>query len=288
MKLKFRQGDSYVLLAMLIFGTYPLFLRFFPNISSITFLVAFQIVGALAFLLLQYKKGFPKVERTQIILLASLAFVALGNDLAYFLSFRLTTVANAALGHQMVSVFLVFLASIFLKEKVKQKEYLALIVALLGILVIYYPGLQVNKKEDLIGISLSLLSAIFYAFLIIHYRLLSKKLSITTINLFRYLISIILLLPFIFLYDGFKISTDQIPILTAFGILFAVIASGIHSFGMSQTRALHVSIIGKAEPVIASCYAYLFLHEVPSLEAIFGGSLIIGASFYLALSEDSG
>lgn len=287
MKLKLHQGDSYVLLAMLIFGTYPLFLRFFPEIPLITFLFSFQVVGVLAFLLLQYKKGFSKISRSQIILLTTLAIVALGNDLSYFLAFRLTSVANAALGHQMVSVFLLFLASIFLKEKTRQKEYLALGASLLGILIIYSRGLSVHSATDIIGISLSLLSALFYALLITHYRYLSREFSVVTINFFRYLISTILLLPIIFFFQDFRVSGNEIPILVAFGILFAVIASGIHNLGMSQTRALHVSIIGKTEPIVAVCYAYLFLHEIPSLEAILGGTLIIGASFYLALSDQA-
>lgn len=285
-QLYLQKGDSYILFAMLIFGTYSLFLRFFPQIPTLTFLFFFQLVGTLAFLLLQLKSGFPKVRKLSILFLATLSLVALGNDLSYFLALRLTTVSNATLGHQMVSIFLLVLAKAFLNEKTQLREYIALLFSLIGIAIIYYHGLSINHAGDILGISLSLLSAIFYAFLIIHYRYLSRKLSITTINFFRFVFSTILLFPFFLLFKDFNFSFSHLPALITFGFLFAVIASGIHNFGMSKTRALHVSIIGKSEPAIATFYAYLFLHEIPSLETIIGGILIIGSSLFLALSEN--
>lgn len=285
-QLYFQKGDTYVLLAMLIFGSYSLFLRFFPQIPTLTFLFFFQIVGALVFLLLQFRAGLPRISKFTFLLLISLSIVALGNDLSYFLAFRNTSVANAALGHQMVSIFLLILAKVFLKELTRFKEYIALIFSLAGILIIYYRGLSINHAGDILGISLSLLSALFYAFLIIHYRYLSRKLSITTINFLRYSLSSILLLPVALAFSGFNFSSSNLPVLIIFGFLFAVVASGIHNFGMSKTKALHVSIIGKSEPVIAIFYGFLFLHEIPSWEVIIGGSLIIGSSLFLALREN--
>lgn len=282
---KFQEGDSWVILAMLIFGTYPLFLRFFPHIPTLLFLFFFQLVGALTFLLLQFRIGFPSLNRFSIFLFLSLAVVALGNDLSYFIAFRQTTVANATLGHQMVSVFLLFLTGVFLGERTQPKEYLALLFSLIGIGIIFYPRLSLQSSQDILGISLSVLSAIFYAFLIIHYRYLSRKFPITTINFFRYSFSTLLLLPMTAVFKNFHFTNFDLGVLLIFGFLFAVVASGIHNFGISKTKALHVSIIGKSEPVITIFYAFLFLKETPSLEVIFGGALIIISSLFLSLEK---
>lgn len=286
--LNFKKGDYYILFAMLIFGTYPLFLRFYPQISTLSFLFFFQIVGAFSFLFLQLRRGLPKITTNSFILFITLSFVALGNDLSYFLAFRLTSVANAAIGHQMVSIFVLFLGRFLLKEKTKSYEYMALVISLIGLLIIYYQGLAINKFQDVLGISLSLLSALFYAFLIIHYRYLSlKNLSITTINFFRFTLSSFLLFPGILFFKGFNFTSQDLLPLVSFGLLFAVIASGIHNFGMTKTKSLHASIIGKSEPVIAIFYAFLFLREIPSLEVLVGGVLIIGSSLWLTLHKDS-
>ena len=42
------RGDFYVIAALALFGTYPLFLRLWPDIPAAAFLFAFQVVGAIA------------------------------------------------------------------------------------------------------------------------------------------------------------------------------------------------------------------------------------------------
>ncbi len=276
------KGDLLILGAMLIFGSYALFLRFLPGIPTISFLFSFQVVGAISFFLLSLKREL-RISRRDLLLLLGLAVVAVGNDLTYFQAFRFTTIANAALSHQMVSVFLIFLAPYLLKEKINKNEWIALIISLLGILIIYWNGLGFRSANDLLGISLGLLSAIFLSLLIIFYRLISQRgLKLSIINFWRYLVSIILLLPFIFLSGAFNAMYQSIIPLLLFGFIFAVLASGIHTWGIIQTRSLHASILGKSEPVIAVIYGVILLNEIPSPQVIIGGLLIIGAGVWLA------
>ncbi len=281
-------GDALIFIAMLLFGGYSLFLRFFPTIPTVTFLFAFQFVGACSFFaIVRSRKERYAVGKKEKLLLGTLAVVAILNDLFYFFSFRLTTIANAAVAHQMVSVFLLLFAPLFLGQKTKRSEWIALPISLLGIVIIYSGGIALDSTRDIWGITFGLASSIFYALLIVLYGYLPKQgLSISVINLWRYTISAILLLPFMIGFGGFNITVKDILPLIAFGLLFAVIASGIHNYGMSKTRALHASIIGKTEPVIATLYALAFLGETPSVRTIIGGILIIGSSVWLAFQEN--
>lgn len=277
-------GDLLVIGAMLIFGTYPLFLRFFPEVSTITFLFSFQVVGAITFLILSLKQGWRVAGGRLKILLLCLALVAVGNDLTYFMAFRTTSVANAAFAHQMVSIFLLFLAPYFIGERTKRTEWIALLVSLLGLCVLYGGGIQLGDTKDLWGITLGLVSALFYALLIVLYRYLPQQgLSISLINFWRYSFSTLLLLPLMAIGTGFESMSNNIWVLLSFGLLFAVIASGIHNFGISKSRSMHVSIIGKSEPVIAAVYAMSFLGEIPSASVCIGGALILGSSFWLTM-----
>lgn len=52
------RGDVLISFAMLLFGVYSLFLWFFPTIPTITFLFAFQAVGAIGFFFLVPQKKF--------------------------------------------------------------------------------------------------------------------------------------------------------------------------------------------------------------------------------------
>ncbi|RJP44076.1 DMT family transporter [Candidatus Parcubacteria bacterium] len=281
--------DVLVVLAMLIFGFYGVFLKKFSGIPILSFLFFFQLVGALGFLATYAWQGFPRPTKRAWLLIAGLVIVAIGNDLCWFWAQRLTTIANAAVAHQMVSVFMLFIAPRFLGEETDRREWQALMFSLLGIAVLYWGGVRVGGG-DLLGISLGLLSALFLAFLIVSYRLLKEHgTALSTVNFWRYTASAVLLFPFALSFGGFGFHREDLVPLLAFGFLFAVVAAGIHSFAIGRARALHSSIIGKSEPVIASLYAFWILGEQPGISTLVGGILIIGSSLWLAFrkKEDS-
>lgn len=278
------KGDLLIFAAMLIFGSSALFLRKLPDIPVPLFLFSFQLIGFIGFFLLflrQRNKGIPKKELT---FLLTLAVVALGNDLAYFSAFRLTTIANAALAHQMVSLFILFLAPLLLKEKTKKYELAPVFISLAGLVLLYGRNLTFYNISHLIGLSFGLLSALLYALLIIHYRYLTgRKLTVTTINLWRYGFSSLILLPFILNPQNFQVATSNMYSLVAFGLIFAVIASGLHNYGIGLSKSIRAAVIGQIEPVVATFYAFLFLKEIPTIETLLGGAMILGASFWLTL-----
>ena len=284
--LKYLQGDVLVVIGTAMFATYPLFLRLFPHISTLCFLLAFQVVGALVFFFLAKTHGFPTLTKKDMLLLTALAFVAVGHDLLYFMAYRTTTVANAAIAHQSVSIFLLFLSPLLLKERVHRDELYALAFALAGVIALYSQGIEMGAMQDFVGVSLGLASGFFFALLIILYRVTpnpDRGLHISVVNFWRYLLSTALLLPFASLLQVHTITTESILPLIGFAVLFAVIASGIHHVGIHKTRPLHASILIKSEPVFAIVFGFMVLKEVPTFAAIIGGILIAGSGIWLAL-----
>ena len=197
--------------------------------------------------------------------------------------------ANAAVAHQSVSIFLLILAPLLLRERTRKEEWFALFVSLAGIAVLYSNQLGTSgDKPHLTGITLGVISGLFYAFLIVLYRTIpnpDRGITISVVNFWRYAMSSVLLIPLLsWMKLGELRGSDVIPLI-GFGLAFAVIASGIHNYGISKTRSLHVSILGKSEPVFAIVYALLILHEPPTIQAVIGGTLIIGSSLWLALKK---
>lgn len=283
-------GDISVLIAMAMFGSYSLFLRLYPQISPLAFLGAFQMVGMVSFFIIARLQGMPRLTKRDYLLLAALAVVATLNDLCYFFAFTTTSVANAAVAHQSVSIFLLILAPLLLRERTRKEEWVALLISLAGIAILYSNQLGVNgDRPHLTGITLGVISGLFYALLIVLYRTIpdaNKGITISVVNFWRYAMSSVLLIPFLSLMKlGELRGLDAIPLI-GFGLAFAVIASGIHNYGISKTRSLHVSILGKSEPIFAIVYALLILHELPTIQAVIGGTLIVGSSLWLTLKKE--
>ena len=272
--------------AIVLFAGYSLFLRLNPEVPTLLFLFAFQVVGAGIFTLIFLKDGFPKISRQTLLLLVLLAVMAVVRDFCYFFSFRLTNVANAAIGHQTVSIFLLFFAPYFLKEKTMRREWIAVFIGLVGTVILFYDTQYQEKSwHNTEGIALAVFSGLLYAGLIILYRHLQNGalLTLRTINFFRFFLSVLMLLPFLSLFRGFHWTTHVTMVLFFFGLLYAIIASSMLQLAMKWSRALHISVIGKSEPVLAALYAFLFLGEIPTWNAAVGGVLIIATSLWLML-----
>lgn len=281
------RGDLYVVTALALFGTYPLFLRLWPDIPAAAFLFAFQVVGAIALAPHALKNGFV-FSRRQVLILVLFALSALLNDLCYFYAYRLTTIGNAALAHQLVSFFLIFLAPRLLNERTHGSELVALFISFAGIALIYAEDILINKSESILGITLGILSAFFYALVIIGYRYVGKtRMPLVSVNFWRFVIGTVLLIPLIVSEGGAGMSGSSLFPLVVFGLFFAVLATSIHAHGLGLTRPLRSSILGKTEPVFAMLYAGLFLSEVPSITTLVGGVFIIGSSIWLTLQTDS-
>ncbi|OGH92843.1 MAG: hypothetical protein A2534_05195 [Candidatus Magasanikbacteria bacterium RIFOXYD2_FULL_39_9] len=284
-------GDLLILIAMAMFGSLSLFLRILPHVSPLAFLGAFQVVGMVSFFILARAQGMPRLTKRDYLLLVALAVTATLNDLCYFFAFTMTSVANAAVAHQSVSIFLLILAPLLLRERTRKEEWVALIISLVGIVVLYSDqfGMSGDNRSSLIGISLAVISGLFYALIIVLYRIIpnpDRGITISVVNFWRHLISAVLLLPFLPLMNlGNLHVQDALPIV-GFGLAFAFVASGIHNYGISKTRSLHVSILGKSEPVFAIAYAAMILHEMPTIRVLIGGALIVGSSLWLALKKE--
>lgn len=257
-KLPFSRGDGMVLLAMAMFGTYPLFLRFFSSIPFLYFLFAFQIIGFLGFGLATKREHKAVPFNPRLMRLFFLfAAVAVLNDVCYFWGFRLTLVANVAFAHQMVSVFLLFLALRFLGEKVRKNEWTALVVALIGIALIYGGGLSFGRN-DLLGITLGL-AGFFYACVILFYRYLpSRGLTNARINAWRYGLGIFLVLPFVNDLGGKALTWADVGALLFFGLFFAVIGVRIHSIAMGVKQATSC-FDHRQERARFCCFAWFFV-----------------------------
>ncbi len=281
-------GDLLVLIAMSMFGSYPLFLRLCPQISPLVFLGAFQVIGMISFFIITRFQKKPSLTKHNYALLTALAITATLNDLCYFFAFTATSVANAAVAHQSVSIFLLVLAPFLLGERTHREEWIALVISLAGIAVLYSNQPGTDSDLHLTGITLGAISGLFYAFLIVLYRTIpnpNRSITISVVNFWRYAMSNVLLIPFLSWMKLGKLQSSDIIPLIGFSLVFAVIASGIHNYGISKTRSLHVSILGKSEPVFAIMYAALILGELPTIQAVIGGTLIVGSSLWLTIKK---
>ncbi|WP_436869073.1 DMT family transporter [Mammaliicoccus sciuri] len=169
----------------------------------------------------------------------------------------------------------ILLCALFLNEKARKYQVIAMVVAILGALFIIKPTFDSDMMPAVIG----LLSGIFAAGAYTALRLLGQReKSYTTVFYFSFF-STVALIPFvIFTYEPMTLS--QVIILLLSGVFATVGQFGI-TIAYSFAAAKDISIFVYASVIFSAILGFILFKEVPDLLSYLGYIIIFLAGYYM-------
>ncbi len=190
----------------------------------------------------------------------------------YFYALKLSNVAIGMLSLYTFPVMLAFLEPLFLKVKFNPMHIVLGILVLIG-LYILSPEFSL-ESSSIQGILFGLLSALCYSI-----RILILKQYVTQYNgvmlmLYQTIIISICLFPVLFFMDVSGIES-QFPYILMLALLTTAIGHSLMVHSLQFFSASTASIISSVQPIFGIILAFFFLNEVPTLNTVFGGSLIL-------------
>ena len=230
----------------------------------------FFMIALIIFLVLTYKKntiavikksGLPAVVAG---LFLSLSFVA------YIVAMSKTSVANVVFIISTQTIFLAIFGYLFLREKINFKGFVAITLALVGIVVMI--GDSINQGT-LFGNIVAFAIPINFTILVMIIRKFPKLDMVPAIfysGIFSGLYGLFLSNNMYFsvndLLMGFLLGVPQL----AFGFICVTI-------GTKTTPAVTVGLLMLLETIFAPIWVWIFLNETPPLSVFTGGAIIIFA-----------
>jgi drug/metabolite transporter (DMT)-like permease len=221
----------------------------------------------------KYRKQLPGIKNLRYPII--LGVVSLLNTFTYYYAFKHTTIANAVLTHYTAPVIVAFLAPLFLKEKITKRITIVIIIASIG-LWIMLNGFSFEEGQ-MAGIMAGLFSGLAYAIIVIFLRMYSQRFNPLILAFFSNASIAVMLTPFI----------REIPLHALWsyffmGIVHSTIAPILYFKGLQLVAANKAAVLGYLEPVCAIIFSIFLLNELPGLNSIIGGVLIV-FSGYLTL-----
>lgn len=194
--------------------------------------------------------------------------------ITFVLANKLTTSANAILLQYTSPVYLILLSPLLLKEKNKISDYVCVAGVMAGMVLFLADGLEMG---NITGNLTALFSGIVFAGSTLFMKKGTESDSFNAF-LIAHLLTFIVSIPFTVSDLGHNgmISITSVFGLLALGIFQIGIPSILYSIGVVQVRALTANFISMIEPLMNPVWVLIFVGEVPSLPAIFGGILILG------------
>ena len=271
-----------LILAMTIFGTIGIFVKYIPLPSSVIACVR-GFVGV-AFLLLitlikKSKISIKDIKKNLLLLIISGAFIGI-NWILLFEAYRYTTVATATLCYYMAPIFVTLASPFVLKEKLTLKKTLCVLTALIGMVfvsgIVSTGSLQINVPGILCGIG----AAFFYACVILFNKHI-KEISSYDMTMTQLLVAAVVILPYTLLTADISLTAldiKAIVCLMVVGVVHTGFAYMIYFSSISSLKAQTVAIFSYIDPVIAIILSALLLREKMGLSGIIGAVLILGST----------
>ena len=274
-------------IAMLIFGSIGLFVRYIPLPSSvIAFVRAFIGVIFLVMIITLRKAKLDQkaLKRNFIILLLSGCAIGF-NWILLFESYRYTSVAVSTLCYYMAPVIVTLLAPLVLKESISFKRISCAIIAVVGVALIsgLLGGSTLSAEENK-GILFGLGAASLYASAILLNKRL-RQIEAMDRTIFQLLIAAIVLLVYnVLSYDLKSIAWQPSVaiLLLVVGIVHTGLAYYLYFGSMVHLSGQTIAIISYIDPVIAVMISVVLLREPFNIYTVIGAVAILGAA---ALSE---
>jgi drug/metabolite transporter (DMT)-like permease len=271
-------GSLYILIAIFLWSSLGIVVRL--SGVAIHILIFYSLIVSIVvqgILLSQktYRKEIPEIKMLRYPLI--LGFFSLLNTFTYFYAFKHTTIANAVLTHYTAPLIVAFLAPLFLREIITKRITIVIIIASIG-LWIMLDGFSFEEGQ-MAGIMAGLFSGLAYAIIVIFLRMYSQKFNPLILAFFSNASIAVILAPFI----------REIPLHALWsylfmGIVHSTIAPILYFRGLQLVTANKAAVLGYLEPVCAIILSIFFLTELPGINSIIGGVLIV-FSGYLTLRD---
>ncbi|KGP71397.1 DMT family transporter [Pontibacillus yanchengensis] len=248
-----------------------------PTTQKTMFRNLVTAVIALGFVLKNKVRVFGERKNQKYLLLRS-ALGTLGMVL-YFYAIDNLVLSDADMLNKLSPFLLIIFSAIFLKEKAKKFQLVAVLIAFIGTLFVIKPAFSL----EIIPYGAGVLSAIFAAGAYTVLRFLGDKEKFYTIVFYFSFFSTVTLLPFVIAFYE-PMTFQQVMYLLLAGSFATLGQFGI-TIAYKFAPAKEISIFFYSTIVYTSILSMVIFGQFPDLYSIIGYFIIFSASFYMYMKN---
>ena len=267
------KGILFMIASSLFFALMAAAVKFSGDIPTMEKVFFRNIVGCIVsgYALIKSGDGFKGNNPKYLTYRAFLGFLGV---VFYFYAISHLPLADAVVLNQMNPFFVVILAALFLREKIKKLQIPAIILALIGVVFIAQPQFNYTLVPTIAG----LLSAIFAASAYTMIRHLSKTDSSHAIVFYFTGISTIMTIPFM-VFGGFVLP-DVITLISLLTVgIFATLAQYLMTTSYRYAEAGDLSIYSYGNTIFSIFIGITLWSEIPNVLSTVGVIFVLSGAY---------
>lgn len=277
-----KKAYFFLILTVSVWGSLYVVSKFVLDKVSPVNVLFFRYLIACPFLM-----GFLKSKQTEKIEAKDYKYIFMIGFLGYFLSIgaqmlgtKLSNASLASLINAMNPVFILFFASLILKERLTVKKVVAVAAAVAGTWVIVG---NANGSGGISGVLISVGSVIMWSWMTAVVRQVTQKYHPITVTAYAIMVATFCASPFA-IYQGITLSQtwdwSVFLCLLYMGVIGTALAHMLWNKSLSMIEASSCALFYPLQPLVAVLLGGIFLGERIDLRFIAGGTLIVGGVLF--------
>ncbi|WP_218081961.1 DMT family transporter [Anthocerotibacter panamensis] len=262
-----RSGLLYAVLAVLLFSTSPVLIRWAAPLSAYEITAGRLAVAALAVLAVARSKG---IARQDWLAFAGFGLVTALHFLLYSAALSFTTVAHALALVYTAPVFVTLASVWLLREPIERRKGWGMCIVVLGVVIL--AGFEPRFTGAMVvGDLLALGSAVMFGLYSVAGRSQRTRYPLLTYAGFVYGLASLWALPAAFInFTPQGYGTAQIASVVALGLLPLGIGHTLYNAALRRTHATYVNLIATQEVTGGVLLGVLLLQEIPTPQTLLG------------------
>ncbi len=246
----------------------------------------FTCTSLLIAIMMLFKKESFAITRKDLLPLISLGVLFALSAQCLFWGYQYLAVGTAATILFLYPVFVALLMAVLFKEKIPKISQLAIVIAFLGVSLLYKGenGTTLNP----FGVGLLLLSAFMYAlYIVIVNKSSIRNMAGSKLTLYAMVFSSIFFLVKSLLSGGIQAFPDTMSVvdLVMLALLSTVISNVAMVYSVQYIGSTATAVLGAMEPVTAVCVGIFAFNELFTKNLAMGIILIVIAVSLIVLSD---
>ncbi len=260
-----QKGILYVFTAALLWSSGGLFIKLI-SFSAMQLSFFRCSIAAITFALI-FKKQILLVNKLSIVNSCIYAVVLI----AFVIATKTTTAANAIFLQATAPIYVLIFEPLINKSRYERINIITVVVCVLGMILFFVGKLEPGHLE---GNLVALISGITFAAFFLGMKRNDQKYQQSSIFWGNILVALICI-PFLSSLE--MISFSDLWMVSFLGVFQIALAYAFFASGLKRIFAVEASIISMVEPVLNPVWVLIGYGEVPSVTAIIGGTIILGA-----------
>jgi len=265
-------------IAVFLFGFAGLFGKF---LSCSPFIIVLGRTFFASLTLLVYAKKFShttlgSLDRKSYIFLILQGILLAGHWVTFFLAIQISSVAVGLVTFASFPLFVTFMEPFFFKEPLKKRDITTALAVFAGILLVI-PDVDLSNNVTLGGFY-GILSGLTFAILTLLNRRNARASDPIAVAFYQNFFAAVFLIPPILIIQPAAPKLTELPVLILLGVVFTAMAHTFFIQSLTKIRAQTASVIAGLEPVYGIVLAFFILNEIPRVQTLAGGIIIIGTT----------